>query len=286
MDASRFDGVPHGAADSTPARAIPSRHRDDARARRHRHSGQRSDHPLHAHRGGDRPERRGRHWSPGHGHERRDQHCDDDENEQRRPLCLYRPHARRIRPRRRTEGVQALRAIRHRAADCAGDPARRAAGSRPDYRRGLRRRRNAARPQHLERARPGDRLQADPVAAAQRPPVPAARDAHSRSRGARFRGLRGKSCRRRCTEFRAPQRQRHAVVRKQLSARRRRQQRAVERLHQRHAAARGDPGIQGPDEQPVCGVRGVRRRRRQPHDPIRNQPPERLGVRVPTGTTR
>ena len=60
MDASRFDGVPHGAADSTPVHAIPGRHRDHACARRYRHAGQRSDHPLHAHRGGDRHHPRSR----------------------------------------------------------------------------------------------------------------------------------------------------------------------------------------------------------------------------------
>ena len=69
----------------------------------------------------------------------------------------------------------------------------------------------------------------------------------------------------------APQRERPALVREQLPARRRRQQRAAECFHQHHAASGGYPGVQGADQQPHGGVRGVWRRGGQPQHPLRHQ---------------
>ena len=91
-------------------------------------------------------------------------------------LHVHRAHTRRVRASRSSRPassafVQSGIVLQIAQATRLDIPLEVGAGDR----RGLGRRRGAARPQHLERARPGDRLQADPVAAAQRPALPAAR---------------------------------------------------------------------------------------------------------------
>ena len=136
------------------------------------------------------------------------------------------------------------------------------------------------RPEHVERAGAGHRLQADSVAPAQWPPLSAA---HHADAGGGPRGicrLCRESRRSRRTERRPSQRERPAVVGQQLPARRRGQQRAAQRLREHHAATRSAAGIQGPDEQPDRRVRRVRRCRRQPEHPLRHQPVQWIAVRV------
>ena len=138
----------------------------------------------------------------------------------------------------------------------------------------------ATRPEHVERAGAGHRLQADSVAPAQRPPLSAAHHADAGSGPRGICRLCREPRRRRRTERRPSQRERPAVVGQQLPARRRGQQRAAQRLREHHAAARSAAGVQGPDEQPDRRVRRVRRRGRQPEHPLRHQPVQRIGVRV------
>ena len=62
------------------------------------------------------------------------------------------------------------------------------------------------------------------------------------------------------------------MVGQQLPARRRGQQRAAQCLREHHAAPRSAAGIRGPDQQPDCGVRRVRWRRRQLEHPLGHEP--------------
>ena len=147
--------------------------------------------------------------------------------------------SRRVHRLRGGHRLQAQCPDRHHPADCrnlaTGYPARNWCGDR----RGPRGQRGATGSEHLERAGPGDRLQADSVAPAQWPTLSAAHHADAGCDPCRVCRLRRESrgCRR--AQRRPPQRERPAVVGQQLPARRRREQRAAQRVRQHHAAARG-----------------------------------------------
>ena len=195
-------------------------------------------------------------------------------------LHVHGPASRRVHGGRGARRLQAEHRDRRHPADCgnvaAGHPAR--SGCRD--RTGQRGQPGTTRPEHVERAGPGHRLQADSVAPAQWPPLSAA---HHADAGGGPRGicrLCRESRRSRRAERRPSQRERPAVVGQQLPARRRGQQRAAQRLREHHAATRSAAGIQGPDQQPDRRVRRVRRCGRQLEHPLRHQPVPWIAVRV------
>ena len=197
---------------------------------------------------------------------------------------LHHPAAgvRHVSGGRGAAGIQEAPAQRHRRPDRADHAAGHHARSGRDERDGGGAGADGADPEHHRGARPGDRDEADPGAAAERPLLPAPDQPHARRdavlRPRRFgRELLGG---RRAHRDRA-YRQRDALVGQRIPARRRDQQRAAERLHQHHAAARSDSGVQGAEQQPDRGVRRVRRRRGESQHPLRHQRHPWLALRVP-----
>ena len=215
----------------------------------------------------------------GGGHERRNEHSPADGDERARVLHPARPQARALPGDGREAGLPEDGEERDHLAGQPGGAGRLHAQARV-HRVGRRghRGRAAARDRDVV-AGSRDRPEEDRRAAAQRPGLQPARPALARRPGRHaspgLHRLQG-----------GPQRQRQPRVHECLPARRGRQHVLLQQLPRRQrpgraALRRGAAGVQDPDQRLRRGVRPLRRRGDQRHDPLRHQLLQGHGLRVP-----